>query len=92
MKMIKKVIDVAHHRNGVSGTSFEVVLFVDKDTGEKFIGILPDCDENTNNAFVLSVDRLAQDNIKFAENSWRGDNYAQELKVAVTNNYDFPTI
>lgn len=90
MIMIKKVIDVAHHRNGISGTPFSVVLFIDKETGEKFVGILPDDDENTSNAFVLSVDRLSQDNIKFAENSWRGDNYAPELKLAIDLHNDTP--
>ena len=92
MKMIKKVVDVAHHRNGVHGTPFDVVLFKDKDTGELFVGILPDCDQNEHNSFVLSVDRMSKGSVTFAENSWRGDNYAQELKQAVTNNYDFPII
>jgi hypothetical protein len=83
MKMIKKIIDVAHHRNGVCGTPFDVVLFTDKDTGQKMVGIVPNDDENTRNAFVLSVDRMVQDNIRFAENSWRGDNYVNELKQAI---------
>jgi len=83
MKMIKKVIDIAHHRNGISGTSFNVVLFIDRETKEKFVGIVPDEDENSFNSFVLSVDRMGKDNIRFAENSWRGDNYTMELKAVI---------
>jgi hypothetical protein len=83
MKMIKKVLSVAHHRNGISGTSFSVVLFIDRETKERFIGIVPDDDPNKWNAFVLSVERLVNDDIEFGSNSWRGDNYAEELKAAI---------
>jgi hypothetical protein len=83
MKMIKKIIAVDHHRNGVCGTGFNVVLFKDRETRENFVGILPDGDENKWNSFVLSVDRLAAGNIAFGSNSWRGDNYAEEIKEAV---------
>ena len=82
MKMIKKVIATAHHRNGISGTPFDVCLFKDKETGETFVGIMPSDEENHSNAFVLSVDRLAKGDIAFGSNSWRGDNYAKELKEA----------
>lgn len=83
MKMIKNIIGVSYHRNGVQGTPFNVVLFTDSHTGEKMVGIIPAFDKNPNNAFVLSVDKMVQDNIRFAENSWRGDNYADELKEAI---------
>lgn len=82
-KMIGKVIAVDHHRNGIGGTPFSIVLFTDKDTKEKFVGIVPDDDENTWNAFVLSVDRMVNNDIAFGSNSWRGDNYASELKAAI---------
>lgn len=83
MKMIKKVIDVAYHRNGISGTGFHVVLFIDRETKQKMIGVVVTGDNNPHNAFVLSVDKLADDDIAFGSNSWRGDNYSQELKAVI---------
>lgn len=83
-KMIKTILHTDYHRNGISGTPFNVVLFIDAESGEKFVGIIPEGDENKWNAFVLSVDRMANDNdIAFGSNSWRGDNYAAELKEAI---------
>lgn len=88
MKMIKKVIDVSHHRNGVGGTGFSVVLFTDRENkGQTFVGIVPDDDPNPWNAFVLSIDKLAKGDIAFGSNSWRGDNYARELKEAIEEKY-----
>ena len=81
--MIQQIIDIAHHRNGVDGTGFHVVLFKDKETKETFVGIVQDGDQNQWNASVLSVDRLAKGDIAFGSNSWRGDNYAAELKAAI---------
>jgi hypothetical protein len=82
-KMIKKVIAVNHHRNGIGGTGFSVVLFIDRSTKEKFVGIVVDDDKNPWNSIVLSVDRLTEDDIAFGSNSWRGDNYVEELKRAI---------
>jgi len=81
--MIEKVLSVDYHRNGVMGTPFNVVLFVDKESGENFVGIVPSQDENERNAFVLSVDKMANGDIAFGSNSYRGDNYASELKAAI---------
>lgn len=89
MRMIKKVIDVAYHRNGVSGRSFNVVLFVDRESKETMVGILP-YEETAKNidveCYVLSVDKLKENDIVFASNSYRGDNYAQELREAIQKN------
>lgn len=89
-KLIKKVIAVDYHRNGVGGTGFNVVLFIDRETKEKFIGIVSSQDDNPWNAFVLSVDRLAKGDIAFGSNSWRGDSYVRELKKAIKD-YDDET-
>ena len=82
-KVIKKVIASDYHRNGISGTGFNVVLFIDRESGEKFIGIISDADPNPHNAIVLSVERLVKDDVEFGSNSWRGDQYARELKRAI---------
>ena len=75
---IRKLIHLAHHRNGVSGTPFDVVIF--RDTGKEGsvkLGIVfdhPSC------CAILDVDKLAKRDIAFGSNSWRGDHYEQDLR------------
>ncbi|GAG26865.1 unnamed protein product [marine sediment metagenome] len=87
-KLINKVNAVAYHRNGISGAPFNVVLFTMKDDETKkmrnMIGILfGDGEETMPVCAVLDVDMVAAGNVRFAENSWRGDSYAPELAEAV---------
>lgn len=81
MKLIKKIIAADHHRNGVCGVPFTVVLFEDAGSGETMVAICPDDDPVFENAYVLSVDRLKNGDISFGSNSWRGDNYGHEQKI-----------
>lgn len=76
---------MAHHRNGISGRSFHVVLF-DGEDGNKMLAIVPD--DGTQEAFkadgvecyALDINELAKGNIAFAEgNSWRGDDIMARL-------------
>ena len=73
-----KTLATAHHRNGVSGTPFDVVIF--RDTGKEGsvkLGIVfdqPSC------CAILDIDKLARHDIAFGSNSWRGDNYERELR------------
>ena len=73
-----KVLSVEHHRNGVHGNSFYVVLFKHGHTTK--VGIVFD---DPGNVAVLDVGLLAQNNIEFGENSWRGDEFESELRKAV---------
>ena len=76
------VIDVAHHRNGVAGAPFEVVLFKDRSCrGSRKVAILF---EEQGHLPVLDVDQLAAGDIAFGSNSWRGDDYEPDLKNAIT--------
>lgn len=82
-----KVIKVAHHRNGVAGNAFGVVLFRDDDKTDK-VGIVFDVNEENNspwersgNVAVLGVQLLADGCIEFGENSWRGDQYETFLRT-----------
>ena len=76
-----KIIDIAHHRNGVTGTGFDVVLFkVLRERGTK-VGILFD---DSGHCAVLDVTMLAAGDIAFGSNSWRGDDYEPDLRNAIT--------
>ena len=75
-----KILDTAHHRNGVAGAPFNVVLFkVAREQGRK-VAIL--FDEPAHCA-VLDVTMLSAGEIAFGVNSWRGDTYEPELRLAI---------
>jgi hypothetical protein len=76
-----KVIDIAHHRNGICGSPFDVVLFQDHgDEASRKVGIVF---ESTSHVAVLDVGKLAEGDIAFASNSWRGDKYEPHLRKAL---------
>jgi hypothetical protein len=80
-----KIIGIAHHRNGVAGAPFDVVLFKDRGRqGSRKVAILfPEEDH----CAVLDVAKLAAGDIAFGSNSWRGDEYQPDLMDAVTAFY-----
>ena len=65
-----KILAVAHHRNGVCGAPFDVAIVHDGETKKVVILF-----EEKYVCAVLDIDMLSQDNIRFGENSWRGDQY-----------------
>ena len=74
-----KIIAIDHHRNGVGGAPFAVVLFKDaREPGVK-VGIV--FDEPWHCA-VLDVALLSAGDIAFGSNSWRGDVYEPALRKA----------
>ena len=78
-----KILDIAHHRNGVHGASFAVVLFKDRGPeGGRKVGIVFD---EPNHCAVLDVAKLAASVIRFGENSWRGDHYEPALRQALAS-------
>jgi len=81
---MKLTIDkIAYHRNGVAGEPFKAVIF--KYDKKKMLAIrfddgAPDSIGFSNpRCAVFDLDLLAQGVIEFGENSWRGDNFADEL-------------
>jgi len=76
--MILKIIDTAHHRNGISGATFDLVMFHDGDSRKVAIPF-----EAPHHCAVLDVDKLAQGDIAFGSNSWRGDQYEPHLRKAI---------
>jgi hypothetical protein len=76
-----KIIDFAHHRNGIDGAPFAVVLFEDQGAeGSRKVAILF---EHAAHCAVLDVGKLAQGDIAFGSNSWRGDCFEQCLRKAI---------
>jgi len=80
-----KVRTIDHHRNGIGGAPFHVVIFdEDKsahpdDQGRK-VGIVF---EQPNHCAVLDIAKLAAGDIAFMSNSWRGDEYEPHLRNAI---------
>lgn len=76
------IIDIAHHRNGVSSEPFDIVLFNDRseNKGRRMVGILF---EARGHCAVMDVVKLAEGDIAFGSNSWRGDNYDPYLRAAI---------
>ncbi|HJT77880.1 MAG TPA: hypothetical protein VJ739_11825 [Gemmataceae bacterium] len=76
-----KIIDFDHHRNGISGAPFAVVLFEDAGPeGSRKVAILF---EPEGHCAVLDVAKLAAGSIAFGTNSWRGDRYESSLRRAL---------
>jgi hypothetical protein len=77
-----KIVKVAHHRNGVGGESFYVVLFRDKAAGPNIMVAV--VFETPGQCAVLDTVQTVGLNIGFAEgNSWRGDEYESGLRAAI---------
>jgi hypothetical protein len=80
-----KVRAIALHRNGVGGAPFHVVIFdEDKnahpdDRGRKIAIVF----EEPWHTAVLDIAKLAQGDIEFGSNSWRGDEYDPLLRRAI---------
>jgi hypothetical protein len=75
------IIDFAHHRNGICGAPFAVVLF--EDTGPEGGRKVAVLFEEPHHCAVLDVAKLAKGDIAFGLNSWRGDAFEQSLRRAI---------
>lgn len=82
---LNRIISVAHHRNGVGGAPFDLALFTERgDRRSRKVAVLfgpPGC------CAVLDVDKLANGDIAFGSNSWRGDEYEPPLRQAIALHY-----
>lgn len=79
---LKRIIDIARHRNGIGGAPFDVVLFAD--TGDRTGRKLAILFEPRGFCAVLDLDKLAEGDIAFGSNSWRGDDYEPLLRSAIS--------
>ncbi|WP_165064002.1 hypothetical protein [Paludisphaera rhizosphaerae] len=74
------VLNIAYHRNGIAGMPFHAVVF--RDAGEEAsvkIGVLF---EHSHHCAVLDIAKLADCDVEFGSNSWRGDVYEPHLRKA----------
>jgi len=71
---------VQTHRNGIGGAPFHVLMFRDPNEG-RMLGIVF---EQEYHVAVFNLDKLAQADIAFGSNSWRGDQYEPYLRKAIT--------
>lgn len=78
--IIERVDAVDRHRNGICGKPFNVVVFKSNDSPHRKVGIVFDEPEHV---AVFDLDLFAAGNIKFGENSWRGDQYEGLLRMAI---------
>ena len=78
----------AFHRNGVCGEPFQVCTFTMTEHDEpprrmvaiRFANDPPDCENfSAPRIAVFDLDLLAQGEIRFLHNSWRGDRFIEHL-------------
>jgi hypothetical protein len=70
-----KILDVAHHRNGVCGEPFTVVIFTDAEYPGRMVATLF---EEQGYCAVYNIEELNKGNI-VQGNRWRGDRYQAAL-------------
>lgn len=75
------IIAFAHHRNGIGGAPFDVILF--EDTGPEGSRKLAIVFEQEGHCAVLDVDKLASGDIAFGSNSWRAERFEEPLRKAI---------
>jgi hypothetical protein len=76
-----RIETIQHHRNGVGGAPFHVVLFQDSgELGSRKVAIVFDTEWHT---AILDVTKLASGDVAFGSNSWRGDHYEPLLRRSI---------
>ena len=78
---IHKIDKMAHHRNGISGQGFTVVMF--QNSGNKAPMIAVVFDDTEKHVAVFDFNLLKQGVIEFGSNSFRGDNYEHDLRAFI---------
>lgn len=84
--LIRRIEQVAYHRNGVSGLGFHAIIFIargpaiDSLSDERFLASVFKAKGAVS---VISLDRTENNGVTFGDNSWRGDDFEPELRAAV---------
>lgn len=76
MDMNLEIKSVARHRNGVGGAPFWAIVFHDAENGMMVASLF----DEAYHCAVYSLEKLAEGNVAFGENSWRGDRYEVVLR------------
>lgn len=71
----RKLKSIAHHRNGVGGCPFYVAVI--QEGRDKMLAVTFNDEPAHVRTAIFDLKLLADGNIKFGENSYRGDHYHQ---------------
>lgn len=86
-KLVKKIHEIAYHRNGVGGNGFYAVRFQAlSDENNEPMEMVATIFNEQGNCAVLCLNFLQKDEnptVAFGYNSWRGDHYEGELRAAI---------
>lgn len=89
-----KPLEVAYHRNGVSGEPFHCVIFDKKEDGQttrmlavRFADDEGDGYQNPRIA-IFDIALLYESVIEFGENSFRGDHFVDDIDKAIQAHYE----
>ena len=75
------ILNIDYHRNGICGAPFHAIVFRDKrEKGSVKLGVVFDAPSHT---ALLDIGKLADCDIEFGSNSWRGDQYEPALRRAI---------
>jgi len=79
---ITGIADSSHHRNGIGGGPFDVVIFnaVVDGVHRTMVAVLF---EDRGECAVFDMDMLAKHDIAFGSNSWRGGQFEPEIRKAL---------
>jgi hypothetical protein len=82
-------VQVAYHRNGISGEGFHVVCFAWHDpTARRVRSMVATVFAEAGQCAVLDIEATTQGNIAFAQgNSWRGDEFEAVVRQHIAH-YD----
>lgn len=75
------ILNIDYHRNGIGGAPFHAVVF--RDTGPEGSVKLGVVFDTLHHVAVLDLAKLADCDIEFGSNSWRGDVYELGLRRAI---------
>lgn len=73
------IVSASWHRNGVGGEGFYAIIFDDSEQGRMVASLF----DESGYCAVYKLDKLAEGDIEFGSNSWRGDHYEYKLRPLV---------
>lgn len=83
--LVKEILEVSCHRNGICGAPFHAIRFIASDEAESSSGhqFLATVFHENGHCAVIDLDLIAEHGVSFGYNSWRGDHFEPELRKAI---------
>jgi len=76
-----RILNIDYHRNGIGSAPFYAIVF--RDSGEMASVKLAVVFDQAAHVAVLDIAKLADCDVEFGSNSWRGDRYEPGLRRAI---------